>query len=88
MNPQPPNFIHAGALTPVTEPLCHWRFAFEDVYLRCDDTVLPGELLCSAHFIDAAHGRDDAEKAEAFRQAPFSPQWRRFPSTTLKGSSE
>jgi hypothetical protein len=52
-----PNFIHAGALTPVTEPLCHWRFDFEDVHLRCDDTVLPGELFCADHFIEWAHSR-------------------------------
>jgi hypothetical protein len=81
MNPQPANFIHAGVLTPVTEPLCHWRFAFEDVFLRCDDTVLPGEVECATHFIESAHKRE-------LRDRPFSPQWRRFPSTTLKGSNE
>lgn len=49
----------------------------------CGEKRFPGEDCCVDCFIVAAHKRDDAEKAERFRQAPFSPLWRRFPPTPI-----
>ena len=76
MNPEAPNYIHAGPWHEVSELLCHWRFEAFGQHLRCDDTVLPGELECASHFIEAAHARDR-------RDRPFSSEWRRFPAVTL-----
>ncbi len=55
--------VHAGpGLVPHTGR-CLWHSNYEDVYLSCDDTSLPGEVECATHFIASAHRRDDLERA-------------------------
>lgn len=44
--------VHAVPRNSQPQPgRCHWIFTWEDVLLRCDELVLPGEPWCPDHLI-------------------------------------